>query len=154
MSAYTLDSNILINLVRMYPRDIFSSLWDSIEGAASENHICICEAVLLEVKRGGDELHTWAKGIAGFTCGVTDEELVAVAEIASHHPGWVRGPVNGADPFVIAHAKVEKSVIVTEEGRKGAGTLDQNLKIPNVADEHAVVCVKFFDFVRTHGWHF
>lgn len=154
MSSLTLDSNILINLMRTYPRDIFGSLWESIELAADENHVCICEAVLREIKRGGDELHAWAKAIDGFTCQVTDAELVTVGLIANEHREWVRGQVNEADPFVIAHAKAEATVVVTEEGRKGPGTLDKNLKIPNVADEHGVKCMKFFEFVRAHGWSF
>jgi len=152
--SFTLDSNILINLVRIYPRDIFGSLWESIESAVEGEELCICEAVLREVRRGGDNLHSWARGLDGFTCSITDEELLTVADIAVGHPDWVRGQVNEADPFVIAHAKSEGSVIVTEENRKGLGTLDKNLKIPNVADEHGVQCMKFFQFVRAHGWSF
>lgn len=152
--SFTLDSNILINLRRTYPRDIFGSLWDSIEAAVDSDDVCICEAVLREVHRGGDVLHAWARGLEGFVCSVTDEELATVASIATDHPDWVRGQVNEADPFVIAHAKAEDSVIVTEENRKGPGTIDKNLKIPNVADEHGVQCMKFFEFVRAHGWSF
>lgn len=152
--SFTLDSNILINLIRLYPRDIFGSIWDSIETTVGNGDVCICEAVLREVHRGGDELHSWAKGLNGFTCPTTNEELQTVGEIATAHPEWVRGQVNEADPFVIAHAKESEAVIVTEEGRKGPGTEDRNLKIPNVADEHGVACIKFFDFVRGQGWKF
>jgi hypothetical protein len=152
--SFTLDSNILIGLIRTYPRDIFGSLWDSIESAVDEEGVCICEAVLREVHRGGDELHSWAQGVAGFVCRVTDGELATVASIAAEHPDWVRAQVNEADPFVIAHAKAEGSVVVTEENLKGPGTLDKNLKIPNVASEHGVQCIKFFQFVRAHGWSF
>lgn len=87
-------------------------------------------------------------------CSVTDEELATVASIAVDHPDWVRGQLNEADPFVIAHAKADDAVIVTEENRKGPGTIDKNLKIPNVAGEHGVQCMKFFEFVRAHGWSF
>lgn len=152
--SFTLDSNILIGLVRTYPRDIFETLWESIELAVEEEGLCICQAVLREVHRGGDVLYRWAGELDGFTCKVTDLELSIVASIASKHPDWVRGQVNEADPFVIAHAKSEGSTIVTEENRKGRGTIDKNLKIPNVAEEHGVQCIKFFDFVRIHGWSF
>ena len=87
---FTLDSNILINLARTYPRDIFGSLWDSIERAVADEGVCICEAVLREVHRGGDSLHSWARGLDGFVCSVTDEELATVAAIAVKHPDWVR----------------------------------------------------------------
>ncbi len=152
--SYTLDSNILINMVRLYPRDIFSSFWDSLEACIDAGEACICEAVLREVHRGGDELHKWAKGLSGFVCEVAAEELATVAAIGQAHPDWVRGQVNEADPFVVAHAKAEGSTLVTEEGLKGPGTEDKNLKIPNVAAEHSVECIKFFDFIRRQGWQF
>lgn len=152
--TYTLDSNILIGLVRLYPRDIFPAMWNNIEASIQEGDSCICEAVLHELHRGGDDLHTWAKRVPDFVCEATDEELAVVAEIAAAHPGWVQGQLNEADPFVIAHAKTENSVIVTEENRKGPNTQDKNQKIPNVADEHGVKAIKFFDYVREQGWQF
>lgn len=152
--SYTLDSNILIGLVQKYPRDIFPGIWDSIEESIAQGESCISEAVHREVNRVGDDLHKWAKDLPGFVCSATDEELATVAQIATAHPGWVQGQLNEADPFVIAHAKVESSAVVTEENRKGPGTIDKNLKIPNVADEHRVEVLKFFDYVRREGWSF
>lgn len=152
--TYTLDTNILIGLVQRYPRDIFPAIWSKIEWSVLVGDSCICEAILREVHRGGDELHKWAKDLPGFVCSATDGELASVAKIAVAHPGWVQGQVNEADPFVIAHAKEEVSKIVTEETRKGPGTLDKNQKIPNIAAEHGIETMKFFDYVREHGWRF
>lgn len=152
--TYTLDSNILIGLVQRYPRDIFPAMWENIEGSVHEGDSCICEAILREVHRGGDKLHTWAKDLEGFVCSATEEELAVVAEIGCVHPEWVQGQLNEADPFVIAHAKLERSTIVTEENRKGPNTEDKNQKIPNIAKEHGVDAIKFFDYVREHGWQF
>lgn len=152
--TYTLDTNILINLARFYPRDIFPRLWENIEESTAEGRSCICQAVLLEVFRGGDGLYDWAKDLPNFVCPPTEEELAVVAEIAHTHQEWVRGTVNEADPFVIAHAKIEGSEVVTEESRKGPGVADRNLKIPNVADEHGVEVLRFVDYVRKQGWTF
>jgi hypothetical protein len=66
----------------------------------------------------------------------------------------VQGQLNEADPFVIAHAKAESSTVVTEETRKGPNTAEKNLKIPNVADEHGVEVLTFFDYIRREGWSF
>lgn len=151
---FTLDTNILVGLIRQYPRDIFPGLWESIEASVADGESCICEAILREVKRGGDDLHKWAKELHGFVCSITDAELITVAAIGQTHPGWVQGQLNEADPFIIAHAKDEHSVIVTEENRKGPGTEDHNQKIPNIADEHSVQTMKFFDYVRANGWSF
>jgi len=151
---YTLDTNILIGLIQRYPRDIFPAMWANIEDSVAAGDSCICEAILREVHRGGDDLHDWAKNLDGFVCSITDAELMTVAQIGAAHPGWVQGQLNEADPFVIAHAKAERSIIVTEENLKGPGTEDKNQKIPNIAAEHRVQVIKFFDFIRSYGWQF
>ncbi len=151
---FTLDTNILIGLNRKYPRDIFPALWTRIEASVSAGESCICEAILREVRRGGDDLHRWAKELTGFVCATTDAELITVAEIANAHPDWVQGQINEADPFVVAHAKAEQSTIVSDENRKGPNTEDKNQKIPNIADDHNVQTIKFFDYVRHNGWQF
>ena len=152
--TFTLDTNILINLNRLYPPDIFPALWESIEASAEAGDSCICEAVLKEVDRGGDALHAWAKSLPGFVCSTTQDEFETVREVAEAHPGWVQDRKNEADPFVIAHAKRKASIIVSEESRKGPGTLDKNQSIPTIADEHSVGVVKFFEYVRLNGWTF
>ncbi|GIT81877.1 hypothetical protein LLS1_35460 [Leifsonia sp. LS1] len=87
-------------------------------------------------------------------CPVTDAELLTVAQLGADHPGWVQGQLNEADPFIIAHAKAEGSIVVTEESRKGPNTEDRNQKIPGIADEHGVDVAEFFDSVRAYGWQF
>ncbi|PID97588.1 MAG: hypothetical protein CSA83_02390, partial [Actinomycetales bacterium] len=116
---YTLDTNILINMNRQYPRDIFPSIWRQLENAIDRSELCICEAVLRELERGGDDLHSWAKNLPGFVCPIQSEELITVTEISTSHPNWVRQQMNEADPFVIAHAKYEGSAIVSEEKAVG-----------------------------------
>lgn len=152
--SYTLDSNILINMERLYPRDIFPTLWASIEGLVGQGEACICEAVLRELERGDDDLHTWAKNLHGFLCATHQDEVLTVAAITKAHPEWVSGTQNDADPWVIAHGLQEQRVVVTEENLKGPNTPDRNQKIPNVALEHGVATMKFFGFVKAQGWSF
>ncbi|MDR1635650.1 MAG: DUF4411 family protein [Bifidobacteriaceae bacterium] len=152
--THTLDTSILIGLVQRYPREVFKSLWDSVEAAARSGQVCICQEVLPELRRGGDYLEAWAKGIAGFVCQATDNELATAAAISQAHPGWVSEQKNAADPFIIAHAEETGRVIVTDERRAGPGTADRNQKIPNVADERGVRCVTFLGFMRSQGWRF
>lgn len=151
---YTLDANILINMERLYPREFFSSLWHSMESAVRGGDICMCEMVQKELGRGDGDLLAWVKRIPGFVCKTTDEELQTVAEISAAHPAWVKGQKNYADPFIIAHAKNDGLIVVTEERRAGPNAEDKNLKIPNVSDEYGVTCMKFFDLLRTQGWKF
>lgn len=108
---YTLETNILINMVNRYPRDLFASLWESMEGAVASGEICVCEVILKELGRGDDNLAPWVKSVPGFVCKTTDDELITAAGISSAHPDWVRGQKNYGDPFIIAHAKAEGSII-------------------------------------------
>lgn len=139
---------------RLYPQDLFTSLWDALEAAVNRGDICMCETACKELEQGGDDLASWAKSVPGFICAATGDELATAASISRDHPGWVRGQKNYGDPFIIAHAKADDLVIVTEERRAGPNTIDKNQKIPNIADEYGVTCVTFFDLLRAQGWKF
>lgn len=154
MTAYTLDTNILIILERQYPRDIFSGAWDALESLAGNGEACVCTDVHEETKRGGDELYAWARALAGFVCEPTNAEVALAAQISRAHPGWVRETTNAADPFLVAHAAVDELIIVTEEKRAGNNVADRNQKVPNVASEFGVETVTFFEFARMEGWKF
>lgn len=146
--AYTLDTNILIDLKNHYPEAIFPSLWQELEKLATLREVCVCQVVTVELKRGYDEVITWVNSLEGFVHNPSEEEMVLAKEIAEKHPEWVSGTQNYADPFVIAHAKIETRTIVTNETRKGVGFLDKNAKIPNIADEVDVSCLTFLDFLK------
>jgi len=154
MSHYTLDTNILINLERQYPRDIFPGIWDALELMVDDQRACICRDVLDELSRGGDELHSWAKGLDGFVCEVTDAEVKTVVEISVAHPRWVQGSFNAADPWLIAHASESGRDIVTEEKRAGHGVHDHNQKVPNVASELNIESLTLFELARAETWRF
>lgn len=153
-NGYTLDTNILINMNRIYPRDIFPTLWEFLEILVDVDSACICSEVLVEVKRGGDDLHTWAKALPGFVCALTAGEPATVAAISTQHPGWVRETQNAADPWLIAHAIAHDRTIVSEERVAGPGVEDRNQKVPNVAAEHSVECIRFFELARRQNWRF
>ena len=107
---YTLATNILINMVNRYPRDLFASLWESVEGAVAGGEICVCEVILKELERGDDDLARWVKNVPGLVCRTTDDEMITAAGISSAHPDWVRGEKNYGDPFIMAHVKAEGSL--------------------------------------------
>ena len=152
MSAYTIDTNVFIDLQRNYPRDIFPSVWESIEALVDQAEACICGEVLEEAKRGNDGLFEYLRDYDGFACETTEEELKVVAAIGVLYPDWVRQEQNAADPFVIAHASVQGRTIVTQENGAKAGP--SNPKIPNVAAGMGVTSLRLFDFVRAQGWTF
>ena len=152
--AYTVDTNIVVTLNRDQPRDVYPSVWHALEGLIAEGRCFMSREAYEELRKVDDECAPWAKAQQGFIHETTDDELAVVAAITNQHPGWVQETLNAADPFIIAQASEQEFVVVTFETRKGQGTLDHNLKIPNVADEWTVQCVTFQELARREGWVF
>lgn len=104
-------------------------------------------------KREGDEIHRWAKAQAGLFVPLTEDVQQAVREVLADHPrliGAGRGR-SGADPFVIALAKVHGGTVVTEE------TESRNLtkpKIPDACDALGVRRLSLVGFVQEQSWVF
>ncbi len=151
---YTLDTNILIGFSRNYPRDVFPSLWEVLESTIDGGKACICQAVLDELERGGDDLYGWAKRYPNLVCETVQQEVDLASKISIQSPEWVREATNAADPFVIAHAVIEQRTIVTDEKRVGVGVKPRNQKIPNVADLYSALTVNFIEFARAERWRF
>jgi hypothetical protein len=154
MSRFTVDTNILINLNRHYPRDIFPGPWSAIETLIDEGRLCMCPDVLEELSRGGDDLHAWARRYDNFVCEVTEEEVMTVTQLSSLFPDWVRDDFNAADPWLVAHASAERRTIVSEEKRAGDNVSSKNQKVPNVGATLGVDTVNFFALARREAWSF
>ena len=152
--SYTIDTNVIVTLNREQPRDIYASVWEAVEALISEGRCVMNREAYEELVTVDDECAPWARAQEGFVQDTTDAELAVVDSITTDHPGWVQESKNAADPFVVAQAVEHALVIVTLERRKGPGTEDHNLKIPNVADEWGVRCIDFKDLARHEGWVF
>jgi hypothetical protein len=153
-ASYTIDTNIIVTLNRDQPRDIYASMWDALEALIADGRCVMNREAYEELVHVDDECAPWAKVQDGFVQDTTNAELAVVDSITTDHPGWVQETKNAADPFVIAQAVERELVVVTFERRKGLGTEDHNLKIPNVADEWQVECIDFKELARREGWVF
>ena len=60
-AIYFVDTNEWINLSRLYPKDVFSSLWNNVENLISEERILSPKEVQDEIKRGHDEPVQWCE---------------------------------------------------------------------------------------------
>jgi predicted nucleic acid-binding protein len=152
--VFTLDTNILIDLNRKYPRDVFGSLWSALEGAIDNGRACVCPSVLDELEVGGDALHQWVKTYPGFVCAVTQVDIDIAAQISKKYQDWARDEKNAADPFVVAHAINTKREIVTNEKPAGQNVLSQNQKIPNVAEAYGIKTYELVAWIRQEKWTF
>jgi hypothetical protein len=153
-APYTIDASSLVQLQRHYPREVFPGIWGRMEELADDGGVFLPRQAMLEIERYSDGLAPWAKGLSGFVQEATAAEVAIVGEISAAHPGWVVDQKNEADPWVVANAAVFGRTIVTEESRKGAGTPDRNLRIPNVADRYGLRSLKLLELASEERWVF
>lgn len=144
---YVFDSNIFINLQRRHPNDIFSSLWDKLGELIDKGIVVSSAEVFDEIAVGDDNLVDWVKGKKEAFKQSDERVQKTVRDILSKHGKLVMGgkKTNGADPFVIALAKVNSYTVVTEETRNGN---DNPPKIPNVCEDNGVRYINFVCFLR------
>ena len=139
MPEFWLDSNCLIEpKQRYYPFDVVPAFWTFLEQKGREGIIASCALVYTELERIEDELAEWAKrqqanGFfvepdAGVQSFMDDIQAYMVTRYEEHH---IAEFMSGADPWLIAHARVHGGRIVTHE--KGKPNAVQP-KIPDVAD--------------------
>lgn len=152
--TYCMDTSIVVFMQRRLPRDLYPGVWDYMEALIASGRAIMPADAHRELGRVDDGCSEWAAGQPGFIEEPEGTAFALVDQITNAHPDWVSERRNEADPWVIAHASVGGYVVVTDERRKGPGTADQNLKIPNVADEHGVPTMTFNEMARAEGWVF
>jgi len=159
-SRYCLDANVFIEAKNgAYGMDIVPSFWEFLDEQADAEAICSSRAVYAELAAGGDALADWVKARKGGGMFVEpDQEIQAVfGDIAdyvmdNYADHQARPFLNGADPWIIAQAKVEGAVVVTHE--KLVKHESAKVKIPNICVEFEVKYVHTYEMLRALGAHF
>lgn len=152
-SVYCIDTSSLIAAwSRLYPRQIFPSLWAKLEDLIAEGRLRASEEVLRELKRKEDDLHIWAKGQTNLFVPFDEPQSVKVSEILKDFSLLVDSTRNrsAADPFVIALAALNKWIVVSEE----RGGSDKKPKIPTVCRHYKLVVISLTDMIIREGWSF
>ena len=148
-----LDTNAFIDAwVRKYPIEIFPGVWEQIDQEIFNGKLISSEEVLVELERQADDLHSWVKQRRQMFMPLSADIQNEVKTILQGHPRLIdtRKNRSGADPWVIATARVSNAVLVSNE--KG-GTLDKP-KIPFVCTQLDVECIDLLEMIRVLGWKF
>jgi hypothetical protein len=154
VTLYSFDTSSLINGRRdLLPPGTFPTLWANIEEMIVDGSIRSVDLVRDELSKREDEVYVWAKTQIGLFVPLTTDVQASVREVLSAHERilGIGSGRSGADPFVIALARVHSGVVVTEE------TLSRNLskpKIPDVCDAMGVRRLNLLEFVQEQGWVF
>jgi hypothetical protein len=159
-SRYCLDANVFIEAKNgPYGMDIVPSFWEFLDEQAHAQTICSSAAVYEELAAGGDALADWVK--ARKHGGMFVEPDQKIQALFGHIADYVMDNyanhqaepfLSGADPWIIAQAKVEGGVVVTHE--KLVTHESAKVKIPNICVEFEVKYVHTYDMLRALGAHF
>lgn len=151
---YCADTNAFIEgWVRSYPIEVFPRLWKGLEGLVAEGRLISPDEVKRELHRRTDTLLEWAKQQEGLFLPLEDDVQEALAEIMQGFPRLVdtRRNRSGADPFVIALAKVRGATVLTQETHSNSASRP---RIPDVCDALGVKHVDLLTLIRREKWTF
>lgn len=135
------DTSAYINGWRDHlPPQTFPSVWELIADEMHSGRIIAPREVFVELTRKDDDVSKWAKQRAAVFVEPTPEVQQEAGRILSLLPN--PGVRDGADPFVIAEAKVRGYTVVTYEGRSfsGAPTRNWHRKMPGICQHVSVSC--------------
>ena len=157
LMAYVFDTSNFSVLGNYYPKQ-FPSFWEKFDQTVTAGTIISVR----EVRRELDfyipypHLSDWVKDHGDIFSSPIPAEAEFVQEIFSvQHFQMLVSEKNrlagnlGADPFVIARAKVINGCVVTEERKK-----QHAAKIPNVCEHFEIDCTNLQDFMEREDWTF
>lgn len=157
---FCLDANVFIQAHRFYYAfDIAPSFWEGLLFHAENGNICSPIAVFHEIS-GDDELAQWVKEYRTILFEEPDDQINDIfAQIANYvsenyEPHQIAEFLDGADPWVIAHAKSKNYIVVTQEKLKveerspATGLISGKIKIPNICSVFDVQWINTFQLMR------
>jgi predicted nucleic acid-binding protein len=152
---YCIDTSALIDAwVRWYPKEVFQTLWEKVEGLIEADRFISSEEVLQELERKeGDTLFQWAKDRRHVFLPLDGSIQACASQIMATYPRLVDGRTGKsfADPWVVATARTNGCIVVT--GEKPTGK-PQRPKIPDVCRGMGIRWIGFFDLIREENWRF
>ncbi len=128
---YSFDTSCLINGRRdLLPPETFHTLWANIETMIDAGSFRCVDVVKDELSRRDDEVRAWACARPHLFVPLSLELQQETRAVLTEHQRMLgRGKGrNGADPFVVALARLHAGTVVTEE------TMANNLTSPRIPD--------------------
>ncbi|MGE5540269.1 MAG: DUF4411 family protein [Gemmatimonas sp.] len=155
---YLLDANVFIEAKnRYYAFDICPGFWDWMDHVVTGD-VGTVTKVLDEIAEGTDELATWANGhkSGNLYLEISDtatqqrlSEITAAVQAGDYKPAAKAKFLAGADPWLIAKAKVLGATVVTHEVPAPLSKI--RVPIPNICDAFGVAYANTFDTLRVYS---
>ncbi|OGN91536.1 MAG: hypothetical protein A2Z75_07695 [Chloroflexi bacterium RBG_13_50_10] len=163
MSNYWLDTDTFIRAKNEgYGFDLAPGFWKVIDQKAADGIIASSMTVYHElVDEGNDDLANWARlrENSGFFVVPNEDVQLQCRRIANYvnqnyKPHKAQEFLDGADPWIIAHAKVDGGEVVTFECHVDPKMTVPDVKIPDIGDKFDVKCINLWKLLRIFGVSF
>lgn len=145
---YIVDTNVFIPILNYYYEDIFISFWEKFNELVKENIIISVRDVYKELENSKN--FNILKKFEDIFLEPNNDEIDMIREMLNN-PNFIKSKdkdkiINGkpyADLYIIAKAKKENCIIVTDE------TFIENApKIPTICKYYNIECINMHDFIK------
>jgi hypothetical protein len=156
---YSLDTSFFMDWqARYYPIDLFVGLEQRIGRLVAEGEGRAVELVREELNAvGTPDLRSWTAKHKALFVKLTPEVQQEAASIQATFPELMdpKSLHDSADAYVIALARVEKGVVVSQEtSADEKHRARQSYYIPDVCRTLGIPCVNLLGMMRREGWKF
>ena len=149
---YSVDTSAFLDAwVRYYPPDVFPTIWQQMDQAATDGTLVASDEVKRELEKKDDGAHEWSKQHPAMIVALDVEIERHVRFIMERYPRLVdtkKGRSVG-DPFVIAVARARDLTVITGENATGKIEVP---RIPDVCNALGLRWVKILEFFREQKW--
>src|SRR4051794_21824733 len=116
---YSIDTSSLIEgFRRIFPYDIFPTFWnEDLPALIESGDLRATEIVRWELEAEDDEVLQWVREYEGLFLSIDEDIQRQVKAILIDHFRMLHAGRSGADPFVIALARMNIATVVCEERR-------------------------------------
>lgn len=146
-NKYCFDTSVFVNAWRRnYRPKSFACLWDHLGELMKSGIIFVPEEVPKEIGVGTDDLVAWFKKYKSCITPTTLKQIELVKSMVNKYPllsEYKSSKVYSADTFVVATAKTNNYIVVTEEIKDGN---KDKPKIPVLCKENSVECCNLSTF--------
>jgi Domain of unknown function (DUF4411) len=150
MIVYCLDSSFLINgWQKRYRPDVFPSIWTTLSSLIDEKVVFSCEEVYLEIKEQQDDLFKWVDAHKRAFLQPDENVSSEMLKVMAKFPNLAAkgAALNRADPWVVALARVNGAIVVTDEQPAEKQKPTKPPKLPNVCEGLDIRWMRPIDFL-------
>ena len=151
---YSFDTSAILHAWRRsYPPKSFPQFWQKVDEIIEKGELKAVDEVLVELEKKDDEVYKWPRARKSKVIVPIDEDIQKVVQtILQNHRRLVDTRKNrtGADPFVIAVAKIKSATVVTNENPGSAAKPN----IPDVCTAMGIRSINILELIQEQKWVF